>query len=237
MSYADEPRALRIELDAQGCELPADLLERFEVALGRLKTLVQVFPQANLHIAVVYHARTRDFHVKTALGLPGRKLFTGDRDIQIYPAFERCLRKLEHKVKAYRARMEGLAELAKNATGSHQQVEPTLVVAPEQLTAAVAERDYQQFRGLLSSFESSLRARIGRWLQRYPAVERQLGTALEIDDLVEEVLLNAFERFGERPPAVPPGEWLEQLIDPSIQAILQAPDDEFANISFARSWA
>jgi hypothetical protein len=49
------------------------------------------------------------------------------------------------------------------------------------------------------------------------------------------VFLNAFEQFPNHSRDVPPGEWLEQLIDPSVQAILQSPDEEFANISFVRS--
>ena len=235
MPYRNENRDLRIELDAQGCEVSAELIEQFEQALERLKTLVKVFPQANLHIAVVFHARSRDYHVKTTLSLPGRKLFTGERDIQIYPAFDRCLRKLEHKVKSYRARMEREPELAKQAAGNYQQILPTSAFDLATIDAAVANMDYQQFRQAMAGFEAPLRSRIGRWLQRYPRIEQQLGEGIEIDDLVEEVFLNAFERFSERSSNVPPGEWLEQLIDPSVQAILQAPDEEFANISFVRS--
>ena len=84
-------------------------------------------------------------------------------------------------------------------------------------------------------FEDPLRKRIGRWIQRYPVIESQLGSAVQISDIVEEVFLNAFEEFLQRPEEVPPGIWLEKLIDPSVQALIHSPDEEIANISFAQS--
>ena len=84
-------------------------------------------------------------------------------------------------------------------------------------------------------FESPLHERVGRWIQRYPEIESRLGDSITIADIVEEVFLNAFEQFPQRPQEVPPGEWFEGLIDVSVQALLQSPDEEFANISFARS--
>ena len=86
-------------------------------------------------------------------------------------------------------------------------------------------------------FEGSLRARVGRWIQRNPEIESRLDEDFRIDDLVEEVFLTGFERFSARSHDVPPGQWLEQLIDPSVQAILQSPDEEYANISVIRSAA
>jgi hypothetical protein len=62
-----------------------------------------------------------------------------------------------------------------------------------------------------------------------------LGDDITISDIVEDVLLNAFEQFPRRPDEVPPGDWNESLIDPSVQALIQSPDEEFSNISFARA--
>jgi hypothetical protein len=56
-----------------------------------------------------------------------------------------------------------------------------------------------------------------------------------LGDLVEEVYLNAFERFAERPTDVPLSGWLEGLIDPSLKALLRHPDEEHENASLART--
>ena len=84
-------------------------------------------------------------------------------------------------------------------------------------------------------FEGSLRRRVGRWLQRYPEIESELGETITISDVVEDVFLHAFDSYSERSRSVPPGEWLESLIDSSVQALIQAPDEEFANISYSRA--
>ncbi len=235
MSFSDESYNLRIELDQKGCELTADQIERMEESLDTLRKLVERFPVSNLYITVIHHERSADYHVKTSLALTGKTLFTGDRDDDALPAFDRCVRKLVQKVRAYRAKMEQDEELAKQAAGTHQMVAPTSEFDLEQIEQAVQEMDYPRFRQSLLAFETPLRERIGRWLQRYPELESRLGGDLEIADVVEEVFLNAFEQFPNRSSAVPPGDWLESLIDPSVQAILQSPDEEFAAISFARS--
>jgi len=46
---------------------------------------------------------------------------------------------------------------------------------------------------------------------------------LLIGDLVEEVYLNAFERFAQRSAEVSLSDWLEALIDPSLKLLLRHP--------------
>jgi ribosome-associated translation inhibitor RaiA len=236
MPFSDESYDLRIELDQQGCELSADQIERMETALHTLRKLTQPFPVANLYIDVVFHKTTQDFHLKTSLALPGKTLFTGDRDADVQPAFERCVRKLVHKVSAYKSRMEQNAELAKQAEGTHHRVESTGEFDVAMIQQSVDNGDYSAFRQQVDVFAASLRQRIGRWLQRYPEIESRLGSDFGIGDIVEEVFLNAFENFEQRSHDVPPGDWLTHLIDPSVQTILKSPDEEYANLSFVQSF-
>jgi hypothetical protein len=56
-----------------------------------------------------------------------------------------------------------------------------------------------------------------------------------IADLVEELHLNAFERYRERPAHKPLHEWLDELVDLSVRAFAWQPDVERENVSFARS--
>lgn len=235
MTYSNESYNLLIKLDTHGCELSAGEIEKMEENLATLRKLVERFPVSHLYVTVARHQRTEDFHVKTSLVLPGKTLFTGDRDETAHPAFERCVRKLVRKVSAYKQQMHADAELAKQATGSHHTTRATMVIDVERLGEAVRSEDYVMFRQAAGGFENDLVQRVGRWVQRYPEVQAQLGEAITISDIVEEVFLNAFEQFPHRPTDVPPGDWFEGLIDPSIQSLIRSPDDEFDNISFVRT--
>jgi ribosome-associated translation inhibitor RaiA len=235
MPYSDESYNLRIELDTKGCELNAGEIEKMEEDLHTLRNVVASFPVSNLYVTVVHHAKSNDYHVKTSLALSGRTLFTGDRDREAHPAFERCVRKLTKKVRAYKRQMQGDIELAKRAEGTHQDVDATGEIHIMALVEAVTDDDYGAFRRCVDVFDESLSGRVGRWIQRYPEIEAQLGETLTVSDIVEDVYLTAFELFEQRPHDTPPGKWLESLIDPSVQALLQSPEEEFARISFARS--
>ena len=235
MPFSDESYNLRIELDTKHCELSADEIAKMESALDPLSRLVRDFPVRDLYVTVIHHPRSKDFHVKTALVLPGRTLFTGDRDHQMYPAYERCVRKLVNKMEAYKTQLEKSSEIAKHEKGTHQDVVPTQVPDIDLLVSAVQEGDYRQFRRATYVYDESVRKRVGRWVQRYPEANKRLGGTLDVvGDITEEVFLNAFEQFNSRPQALRFGDWLENLIDPSIRTLLQHPE-ELENISMART--
>ena len=77
--------------------------------------------------------------------------------------------------------------------------------------------------------------RVGRWVQRDPHAEAQVGRRLLLGDVVEEVYLNAFERFTQRPTGIRLSDWFESLIDRSLKALLRHPDEEHENASLART--
>lgn len=235
MKFSDQSYNLRIELDTKGCQLSADEIEEMEFDLHTLRNLVEDFPVSDLHITVVYHQKAHDYHVKTSLGLSGRKLFTGERHVKVHPAFEACIRKLTKKVRAYKRQMRVGEDAEKQSAGTRHHVQPVGEVDVNALVQAVEQDDYVVFRKEIDVFEPSLAARISHWLQRYPEIEQVSDHPVTVSDVVEEVFLNAYDRFDQRPHQVPPGEWLESLIDPSVQAILQAPDEEYERIQFAKA--
>lgn len=235
MTYSDESYNLRIELDTKGCSLSAAEISDMEDDLHALRRIIEDFPVSNLYITVVYHPKRHDYHVKTSLKLCGKTLFTGERDTQVHPAYDRCVRKLVKKIQAYKEHMQGTDEHAKHASGTHQQVSPTQEMDVASLVAAVEDDNYAKFRLAADAYEAGLTERIGRWIQRYPELEASLGDGITLSDIVEDVYLNAFEQFSSRSSEVPPGKWFESLIDPTVQALMQSPDEEFANISFARA--
>ena len=235
MSLSDKSPNLRIELDAKNCEISNGEIEKIESGLAPLRDPVEHFPVADLHITVIFHPRSRDYHVKTSLVLTGTTLFTGDRDMHMYTAFERCVRKLVKKVEHYKHRMANSAELAKHEKGTYHAVAPSQEPQTELLEQAVSTGDYAAFRTSTYVYEEAIRNRVGRWIQRYPEVNAQLAGDSAIGDIVEEVFLNAFEQYPRRPQSVRLGDWLEDLIDPSIRLLLKNPDQELENISFART--
>jgi len=81
-----------------------------------------------------------------------------------------------------------------------------------------------------------VRKRAGRWIERYPDFEARLGAAFTLEDLVEEVFLNAFEHFDRWPEELRLGEWLEGLIDPSVKALLKDPEAERTNLDAVRTY-
>ncbi len=235
MRYSDLSHNLRIELDMKNCRYSGGTLEKMEAGLAPLRRVVKDFPLSDLYITVFCHERTNRHHVKTSLVLTGRTLFTGDRDEDLYAAYHRCIRKLVNKVEAYIDSLSQKDELAKQRKGTHQEVLPTQEPDIENISRAVRDGDYHRYREASYVYEEPLRKRIGRWIERYPEITDLLGSDIAVADLVEEVFLNSFEQYDQRPESVRFGQWLEDLIDPSVKAILRDPAGELENIEFART--
>ncbi len=235
MTLSDKAYNLRVELDTKNCELTPGEAEMIDRDLQILDQSVRRFPLSDLYITILRHARSNDHYVKTSLVLPGTTLFTGDHDEHPAPAFERCVRKLVHKVEAHKASLANEDEKAKHQKGTYQQIVPSDTPDAEQIEQAVSDGDYVRFRTAMTVYDDALRKRLGRWIQRYPELEARIGVDIQIDDAIEEVLLNAFARYRDRPDSVPFSEWLENLIDPSVRLLAMHPDEEMENISFART--
>jgi hypothetical protein len=235
MHHTDQRHQLRVNIETKECNLPSDELARIQGPLDEVAASIGDLP-AQLHLTIVQHPHSRRFHVDAALRLPRETLFTGDWDSYLDTALERCVRKLLRKTERYHDGGDHRADtIARDIQRQNNQI-----VAPEDpdagaLGEAARSGDYHRFRKLLAGHEDWLRLRIGRWLQRYPQMEAELGRRVSIGDLVEEVLLNAFESFGGRSHDVPLHEWLDSLVDPSLQDFRHDPIDERENISFART--
>ncbi|MEW4527121.1 hypothetical protein [Maioricimonas sp. JC845] len=236
MKYSDQSYNLKIDLDLRDCDLTPGEIEKFESDLGTLARLVEDFPVSDLHVTIAHFPRSTEYQVKTALVLPGRTLATADRNEQAHPAYEHCIRKLIHKVTAYKQRMGNADKVAREQVGTQFQIEPTQIPDFEALHQAVQDNDYAAFRRQGDAYSAPLRKRIGRWIQRYPELQARIGEQLSIADIVDEVLINAFERFGQKPDEVPMSDWLEQLVEPSLADLIRHTDEELENISQLRTW-
>jgi hypothetical protein len=236
VQYTDDRHNLRVEISPRQFDLAPDELARMQQALGRVGEAVEGFASAELHVKLIRHPRG-GFHAEARLRLPGRSLFSGDWDDELAPAFDRCVRKLLSHVEGYREHPDAAAEeRARRLAALNRDV-----VAPEDpaegpLGEAARAGDYRAYRRALSGYEEWLRNRVGRWVQRYPEAQARVGDDLRIGDLVEEVFLTAFVRHERRPTVVPLHRWLDQLIDPSLRALLRHPDEAAENASLARTY-
>lgn len=236
MVFSDTKYNLRIELDTKNCELSPAQLEQLTERLNPLRKPVQKFPVSDLYVTITYQQPSQQYRLKVSLVLPGRTLVTGDVDANFLPAFDRCIRKMLQRVIAYEESMEGTPEQSKHQKGTHQEVLPDHEPDAAVLEEAVRNSDYSAFRTETYVYEESVRKRVGRWIERYPAIAEHIGEDLSIADFVEEVFLTAFERYDHRPDELRMGEWLEKLIDPSIKQLFNHADEELENIEFIRSY-
>lgn len=237
MTESARDHELRIELDTKNCDASRGEIAKMESGLAPLREVIRDFPVKDLYVTVFYYPRGRVYHVKTSLVLSGRTLFTGDRHEVMYAAFEHCVRKLVKKVQGYKSNLGGVPERDKLRQGTHQELSPLSEPETRVLADAVEAGDYGAFRRGLYAYEETLRKRIGRWVQRYPHVDETIGNGLELDDIVEEVLLTAFDQFAKRPAALSLGDWLVNLIDPSIKVLTAHPDEELENVRLARAYS
>jgi len=235
MQYPREDYDLRVQMDTKNCDASEAEKDKIDGALEPLRRVIKNFPPPDLFIYVLRQPHSKDYHVKTSLLLSGKTLFTGERHEQMYTAIERCLHKLVGKVDAYKSMMSRLPEISKQEKGTHQDVLPSFDPDPQLLEQTIGAGDYAAFRTATLAYEEPIRKRIGRWIQRYPDLEGQLGIRLTIEDIVEDVFLGAFDGYNNRPGSVPLGDWIDSLIDPTMKALLSHLDEEMENISFART--
>jgi hypothetical protein len=232
---APNDHRLPIDWDTRHCTLSAADRERLEAGLEPVARAVQHFPVSTLHVVLEHFPRKTSWRVKMSLILTGETLVSLDDDAEMNPAFERCVNNLLQAVHAYKDRMGGVAEVAKQAKGTRQDLEPTVDPDPAAVDRAVEAGDYAAFRTATFGYEEPLRRRIGRWVERYPEVSARIDRGLKIADLVEAVFLDAFEGYERRPRDVRLGQWLAGLIDPAIKELVAHPDAGLENINLARA--
>jgi ribosome-associated translation inhibitor RaiA len=236
MSVVSNHHGLPVEFDLHSCELAPAERARMEASIEGLRDLVAPFPVTGLHVLIERNNRSNDFSVKTSLLLVNQQLVASEHHAQTFTAFERCVDKLVREVEALEDRLSDTEDRRKIADGTRHELLADYTPDFGGLDKAVEEGDYAAFRTAMLPYEEPLRKRIGRWIERIPAVNGK-GRRFTIADVVESVLLDAFEKYLRRPTDMVFHEWLENLIDPAVQALVRHPDRERENASMARSAA
>src|SRR4051812_19643825 len=202
MRHDDPSEPLRIQIDTHQCDLSADEIARLQTDVDALTRMVEHFPKPELRVLVEHNNRSNDFSVKTSLILSGATLVASDHNQVVHAAYEQCVTNLMRELKDYKDRLGQVPERQKQLKGTHKELEPTLDPDGRAIDAAVAAGDYAAFRTATQGYEEPLRDRVGRWLERSAEADGQLGRKFTIADVVEEVFLDAFEGYEQRPKDV-----------------------------------
>jgi ribosome-associated translation inhibitor RaiA len=226
MQFTAEEYHLQMEIDAKEYELTPEERTRMKPDLDRIGEAVKDFPAGQLWLTIVYHPRSNVFHAQAKLKLPGTTIIAGHHDPSLEAAVGWCADKVVRRIKAYQAQPDhaALDEAQQRAELDRNLVAPTEPDAGK-LGEAVQYDDYSAFRVALLKQEERLRKHVGRWVQRYPEVQAQIGPTFAIADIVEEVFLQAFEEYANRPLHIPFHEWLESLTDGAIQTLCNDADE------------
>jgi ribosome-associated translation inhibitor RaiA len=231
----DPSEPLRVEFDAHNCHLTDENLDRMRSDLDTVVKAVAKFPDPKLHVLVEHNTRTNDYSVKTSLLLQQQALVASDHNSALHAAYEQCLTNLMRELEEYKDRLGRVPERQKREKGTRQALLPTAEPHIEAARRAVATGDYAAFHTALQGYEEPLRDRVGRWVDRQPKADGQVGRRFTITDLVEEVYLDAFEAWERRPREIPLGDWLAGLIDPAFKEMMQDPDATLENVRMVRS--
>jgi hypothetical protein len=234
--FKSRHRHLDVTVDAQHCHIPDDERTRLQEDLARLGDELLEFPESHLRLSIVYHPNQEEYHAQAWLKLPDKRFVAGRYSPWLDYSLMRCFAKLRRHVESYKEE----ASLPANGTSSARNAVngafvPSTEHVLEALDKAVQWQDYRLFRRGLAGYEDWLRAHVASWVGRYPQMTRQLGETIDVDDIVEEVFLMAFEQFAQRPKESTLSDWLSKLIDPAVKAMWHNPDER-ENVDFARTF-
>jgi hypothetical protein len=235
MQYALEQYHLQVEVNVQECEFSLEDRARMQPELNRIGEAVKQLPLSQLWLTLVFHPNTGVYHAQAKLKVPGNTIVTGHYHGALAAAVRHCVDKVIRRVREYQANPDQQAlRLAQGRARLTDEVIPPGEPDAGAMGEAVQRGDYAAFRHALLGQESRVRMHVGRWVQRYPKVQQQIGRSFEIADFVEEVFLLAFDRYPQRPMHVPLHSWLEGLIDPAVKALWHQPEEREA-VSYAQT--
>jgi ribosome-associated translation inhibitor RaiA len=237
VNYSLDQYRLKASLDSKECAIPEQTRMHFQEQLDDLGRWLTDFAASELAVNVIYHSKSDVFHAEAKLKVPGRTITVGHYEKSIDEAIKRCLEKATRRVEGYimdpdREALDAADRRARRDDAAVGSREPDL----DALAKSVRDQDYRTFRNAIQLDDEFVRLRVGRWVQRYPEIQQEIGRSFEIADLVEEVFLIAFEKHRERPPHMNLRDWLESLIDPAVKAYYRDPAEREA-VSFAQTLA
>jgi hypothetical protein len=228
-------RHMDVEITVHQCQIPKDERSRMQAELELLAEQLLEFPVSQLRFSIVYHPGQAEYHAQAWLKVPGKRFVSGRYSPWLDYSIMRCLAKLRRHVENYNADPDAIRQAQRSVDQANHVIPPTEHI-DDALGLAIQRQDYREFRRALIGYEDLLRAQVANWVGRYPQMTRQLGETIDVDDIVEEVFLMAFDEFPERLTEQTMSEWIRHLIDPAVKAIWHNPEEREA-AEFARTFS
>lgn len=232
---------LRTHVETRHFSLRRSEIESLKDRVRPLTFATGGFAFADFHITMAFLLPGEEYHVKCRLCLPGRLLLSGEHDSVLLTPYDHCVHKLTKKAELESARRRGrrpsaTEPLAGSAGGRPRPgAERHGEIAWVRLARAVGNDDAATFMEELSEFEALIRKRVRHWVHENVGNENVPGDRRVVKDLVEEVVLTAFERYETRPPSMRLEDWIEILIDPTLRSLLERADEPNKPEGYARS--
>jgi hypothetical protein len=208
---------VHVDLKTNGYKLSALDRDRLDQAIDHLDKLTSTYPNRRVHITIDKFGHSEECQVRVVLTLASRRLVAMDRAAAAAPAAQRCVDILSQQIslakeRIHRGHGERQLRRAKEEAGYFDL---------ERLRIAHIDADYEAFRDALGQVDEMVEAEIGRRLKFHPDAEALLGGPFVIQDIVEDVLIYAFENYMARPENVPFREWLLSNIDLCIDELVR----------------
>lgn len=207
---------LQIHWTFTGCDMDDELAvqhlwEDRRLPLEAKLATLPVEP-SELRLGVHQDSDTSDWEVQAALHLPARTLVaeSGAEDVQ--PALDDVIGTLVGEIEAYET-------LRDDVSHSRDGIEPVTQLLEHNYAAGRSEA----FLAFLRPILRSLAPHVRRELQVF-----EMEGTLDLEeitsaDILDEVMIRAWDRFGRRPPSLKLDVWLIQLTDEVLNEAVQQP--------------
>jgi hypothetical protein len=209
---------VHVDLKTSGLRLSDFDRDRFDQATEHLDKLTATWQSRRLHATVERAGHSNDCFVRMVLTLSSRRLISSDKSASPASSFQKCVDVLSRKI----ALMKERVERNHGMRAVRRAKEEASLLDLDAARRAVDAGHYAGFRDALAEVPEQVEAEIGRRLKFHPDAEALLADEFVIQDLVEEVLHQAFERLGARPDRVTFKDWILGLVDPAIEEVVAA---------------
>jgi RNA polymerase sigma factor (sigma-70 family) len=196
---------LACTIESHDLELEPRVIRHIESGVDRLDQRTLQFPRRRCHIDVSRRGRDHAYEVHLVLEVSGKTIAARNCGEHLLAAVDGCLRKAarqldDHKALLRRDHLHGptreLVEQAPPRTGNGWT--QRLQIEERERFATIALAHTRRLRGYFSRELASLR-------------NQRPDLRLQAEDLVEDTLVRALERFSEKPDKLDIKEWLDRV--------------------------
>ena len=193
---------LTMQIYTNGVRLDPRAEKALERGIARIEKWTERFPRRNGHVNLSRRERDGAFRVEVVLELPHKTIVAHDEVPNLVTAIDRSFRRATRQLREFKAvlRRDHLHSVVREVRTQFSELQES------ELSEAARQRDLERFKEMSTEYLGRLR----RFLLREIAAlkVRHPHMSFSVDDLVEETLATALDRFDEKPWAMPSYQWL-----------------------------